>query len=543
MTGAQSERLSEVPTYRTVIRRLRPSRVATLLPDESSWHGAALALMRSYSRTWGGLADVIVPYGPDGAVHDAIWKTLRAFDADHFAGDRPLREPTALTDRIVEHLSPFTYNSTVVRQHFYPDSAPPASVTDMCKLTYVPPQVSQLDTSAFPAALQVLIASRTGGLMPEHEDALGAAGTQIDTVIVTPELLPMTLRLAWTGVADSAWWMSARAARPLTGDAELAEQAPLTQEVASRTPFALSKYGCQWFTNVAVPWDLPITFVVGDSLQDFSLALLRDRLGLLTLWVPSTAVEDEGPVGDAFLSALGRTIDELSATAAGPRQVLATSLSLDEAQIGAVTDSLKRRQPFAHHTVITYQSPTDLTSVRRQFLLDRLCYGTESRQPFLGPELVGEIPPLTPTDALGHDTEDCKWQLDVLVPGGRGETGHQLPPRSPLHEIVDREPNPPAEVRVASEGTSYCSHTMGFVLNGTPLQQRLAKPQLRLPGAEEIFHTLAARLGHTLTESPAGRYNRLAVELWGGLGPLVDDLQGIGTRALLDAWRSQAASG
>jgi hypothetical protein len=62
--GDEDSPLFRTPTYRPVEMRVRPAKVATVMPSQLGWHEHVLSVLECYSRTWGGLGDFQVHLVP-----------------------------------------------------------------------------------------------------------------------------------------------------------------------------------------------------------------------------------------------------------------------------------------------------------------------------------------------------------------------------------------------------------------------------------------------------------------------------------------------
>jgi hypothetical protein len=187
---------------------------------------------------------------------------------------------------------------------------------------------------------------------------------------------------------------------------------------------------------------------------------------------------------------------------------------------------------------VSYCDTAQLPLARPRRVYDSNHAQIRRREPFLGHDLAADLPPLIPDAAAGlRDPWSCTWQVDVLI------DGHRLPTRSLLSDLlVSGGPAWNAKVRSASDGISYFSHSMGFVPGGVSLEQALARPQLRLPTARDIFSVLLSAEELWAEQSAAGRYSQGVLDLWGGLKPLAEDLRGGATNAILRAYLSQESS-
>jgi hypothetical protein len=69
---------------------------------------------------------------------------------------------TADDERIRKMLAPAVNEHVVVHGQYAADSAPPQGLVDMCDLDYAPERVAEIDMSALPPLVQLLVGARTG---------------------------------------------------------------------------------------------------------------------------------------------------------------------------------------------------------------------------------------------------------------------------------------------------------------------------------------------------------------------------------------------
>jgi hypothetical protein len=261
---------------------------------------------------------------------------------------------------------------------------------------------------------------------------------------------------------------------------------------------------------------------------DFCLALALDRCYGGAVWYPQAFSDGNDDLAEVAQHTLAGVIDDV-VDPHGARSVLFTSLTMDGAQLEATVQTL--REKTLSDFRFSVQDPAGLPLGRPQRLLDQEQADRVHRVPFVGADLAGELPRLQPTKAGAKDVWACTWQVDITV------DQHQLPARWCVNEHLSTEGEyARAELRSGVDGISYFSHSMGFVAAGSRVDQALARPQLRLPGARETFDALLAAAELHSRESAAGRFTQAALDLWGGLDQLASDLRRPSTNTLLHAY-------
>jgi hypothetical protein len=111
---------------------------------------------------------------------------------------------TADDEFIRTWLAPAASEYSIIQGSYAADQKPPHGLVDMCELTYTPAYIAELDLSALPPSVQLLVLSRTGGLAPSHAAHLDKqSGCEHRTVAVSPQELDHILEFAWTGQVNT----------------------------------------------------------------------------------------------------------------------------------------------------------------------------------------------------------------------------------------------------------------------------------------------------------------------------------------------------
>ena len=168
--------------------------------------------------------------------------------------------------------------------------------------------------------VQLLISMRAGGLAPSYVQVLEEVGVEIETLQVADEDLTRWFEFAWmpsdlrgnTGVFIDRW----------------------------STPLGRTTAGCTFFHPVGV-WDERVyPIVVGDSPNDFFLALAYDRLLDGAAWFP-TSLLDGGELQKAAGRGLGRTLWNLDPPNSLARRCVLVSTSEPRESLERVHDLLR----------------------------------------------------------------------------------------------------------------------------------------------------------------------------------------------------------
>ncbi|MBR7828692.1 hypothetical protein KDK95_20455 [Actinospica sp. MGRD01-02] len=547
-------------------------------------------MLECYSRTWGGDGNGLVGYTGEVEVPGAFWPLLRAFDADQwvaFADTRlgfRMSDPDAYEaqlrdavrrwsetngtpesearelfedeDRLSDAFVPIeTADDAYIRRWLAPaasqfaileggytaDRMPPHGLVDMCELTHAPAYTAELDLSALPVSVQLLVLSRTGSLAPSHAAHLERQpGFERRTIAVSPEELDYVLEFAWTGQVDT---LSVRALAELRGrfGGEPADAPRLgfaDADFAAHFPLAQTLLGCSWHRKFDRTLYLgsPLVVVCGDSAADFTYAYTRRRAVGPTFWLP---VDDDAEVNRAVFGALARHLATSRRGSGLEREVLLTSLTMSVEKLETIRAEVLgtvwgRALGNRSSPTLRVCAPADVPTERKWLLADSTHIGVEHYEPFAGDTMVRALDLLKPSEARGVSATAFSWQVDVAAPG------HQVPARWALHELLSAgDMLMPGAVRAGVEGLSVNSHGKILQIDGVVPHQALVRTRLRLPGPFEIFSKLADQSGAQLRDSDKGRYTRRMLELWGGLSALAEDLRSDGpVRKILKEWIS-----
>jgi hypothetical protein len=579
--------------YRLVQRSVRPPRAATIVCAEGDWRADLLRMMECYSRTWGGDGNGLVACSNSWDIAEAFWPLLTALDADHWAvfyrtrrglrmsdpatyeaklaadisawmaahstteeDARQLFEteqilsetgvgpiPTPLDQRIRHWLAPLASQQVAVHAAYKADEPPAHGLVDMCQLTYRPTRSVEIDTSGLPAAVQLLVASRTGRLAPGHLARLEEGGAVDRTLVtVTTDEVSQLLEFAWTSQVDMAL---PRLSRAIAGEEDPPEPVYVTAGFLADTPLAQSRLGCSWYTKVHPGLDSePVVVICGDSAEDFSYAYTRQRVVGNTYWLP-TAPGTDGDLDRVLRETLTRVLSRYAVAPTGNRSVLLSSITLTMTQLdqlGAELSATVWGRDFnsdkAGALDVRTCDPAALSVRRDLVLLDNAHFGDSLHEPFLGTELAKNVEIPLPSEAKGLRPESCRWQVDIET------SDNVLPARWSLHNVLTvGDALSHWAARSSTSGISVDSHGRGFVFGGSPLSQMLVQVRLRFPEATEIFSTLLAESGAAIEESDKGRYTRRMIQLWGDLSTLAEDLRTGPAGSLLSSWISDTVDG
>ncbi len=561
----------------------------TIICAGGDWQSDALRMIENYSRTWGGDAHGLIACSEHWDVHEAFWPLATEWDADHWAvffrtlrglrmGDPDAYErwldeqaanwiahhqateteartmfgaenylseviggtdvPDEINDRIRDRLAPLSFSAqAVVTRAYKADEAPQHGFVDMCQLTYRPKRVCNIDHSAVPMPVRLLVAASTGELGPGHLAKLQEeANFEHYALPATDADVVPLLEFAWSGRVDT---LVSNLASAISGSGERVEPPEYTTSgFIADTPFVQARLGCVQASYVRARFDdQPVVVVAGYSADDFCYAFTRRQMTRDTYWLPTGPEPADAALHRTMLETLMKVLNSYVTSPTGNRLVLLSSLTLTTAELDALLVELATTLWGRHlnggglgDLQAHVCSPHELPVRRNNVLLDGTHLTDSLSEPFIGDELARDLEIPLPSEAVGLRPDSLRWQVDVEA------AGHVLPVRTALQSLLTTENEGQWAARSSKNGISIDSHGRTFSFTGASLSQLLVRVQLRYPRPEEIFKTLLAPAGATLEESDKGRYTRRMLELWGGFDALAADLLTGTPRTLLDHW-------
>lgn len=544
--------------HQMVWRRARPGRAALLLPPLGpQWAQVVKRAVVSLSLTWGGLADILVPTGPDYLPHPLFRRALAAFDPDYIAAYCATGQETAMsrpdafdqwraaradsetasaTDLIarfasfLEGLSASWWDASDVvdtarswcspyrsdHGHFAvarkgrPIDRPLIPLSSFPGLLRHPIDLdlSCLDSEAFELMLRI----RLGGL----SDAALPDGSSVQLLTAEEGDVPALAELACmkTVTHRPGGHSQIRHLREMHS-----ELVPTTEGMDPLSPRGRTQHGMQW-----VQFEPRRTWVVvvGDTCEDFCFALACDRMLASATWLPLELM------GDARLILPLRMLrTELRIWPQYGDRVLATSASLTTDQVREATNAAFPNSGGEEWLEVIEASHLDFGRPRRlgdpgSLALGEssICYLDDRGTLTIAPALEPPIPEVARTAS----PSEVAWEVDTNVDGFLAPAREAIGPSALLSRPADRDR---IAVRVGCLGVTFHSHKVsGITIVGWSLEQHLVRPSVRVPGASDVLAQLAESSGHTVRPSQTGRLNQLMINMWDGLLAVADDLSG-----------------
>jgi hypothetical protein len=558
---------------------VRPARVAVVTRAEEGWEHSALRVLEVLSTTWGGAGGIIVSCDDDGLSQEQLWSAIELYDPDVWAahvrtyrghrirdpesydrvlddvtdqslrqhgGDRderrfqlhdilmsePLSDwvpPEPFWERTRKYLAPSWDRDYGHAELVRDDELPTGPLVDATQLSPLPDRILAPRVDDLPLAARVLIASKWGALGPSARARLQDRGVAVHDVPIVENDLKSVLSACWGG----QFWPTneiRHAIADALGPASASQsQSYDVHALDERGPFALSMMGLSEFGRpLPMRHEWPLVVVVGDSADDFALAMALDRCLRPALWVPPSVL---GPKTMQVVAGALATMRHDR-----KRKIHLTSCSLDEAALTPLVSDLTGS--FLTSAEVVVSLPEPLPRDRPLAVLDAQRGSAREDEHFVGGTTGRGIRARLPSAVRADDPFRLSWWNDVV------RVDHRLPTRWALNEhIVARSSAWRTRARVTRDGLAFHSHPEGLLLSGVPLEQLVDNPRLRFLDAKAVFDVLASEAGITLVESSAGRFTARATELWGGLPALTTDLQRPLVRRVLAAYLSEKPSG
>lgn len=559
---------------------VRPTRVAVRVGSYEGWEHSALRILEVLSATWGGAGDIIIPGDDAGVTHEQLWTAVELFDPDVWAthvatyrgyqlkdpdgyerfldaeidelnrdnderrGDRraqlhefytrePLSQwepPASFWERARSRLAPSWDRQYGHAERIRDDELPTGLLVDVTQLSPLPDRIVVAKTDHLPIPARLLIASRFGALAPSARASLEERGVSIQDVSISEDDLARVVGACWGGSRWPGVELQKQLAERLGFAVDDDSGYVALSALQEHGPFAMTMIGlAQFMRPVPVRHDWPLVVVVGDTADDFALAMSFDRCMGPSHWLPPSLLGAD-TVG-ILMTALGmpRQRDDRH------RTIHVTSCSLDHAALEPIVARMARERGIDK---VRISLPVPVPNHRPLTVADTHLASRLEDELFVGGTTGRGIRAQLPSGVEARNPVQLSWWNDVV------RFDHQLPPRWPLNEhVVARSGAWRSRARVTREGIAFHSHPLGFISGSLRLDQVVDNPRLRFLDAKDAFEVLSAEAGIELVESPAGRYTARTTELWGGLAALTSDMQRPLVRRILDAFQSKAPSG
>jgi hypothetical protein len=502
---------------------VRPPRVAVLVRASAGWIYDARLVLGTVSRVWGGAGQLVVPWRAS-SIHPVLLDLVRSDDPDYLAvvpitfadwrtkdpggyaswitvqpfvaeaadrqsaeralsaqlADEPIGEDEAveeLVGRLSAVCSPHRWHDAAPRaEYLHPRQPVPGPLTDMQTLSPLQPAdepLWQLDLSGVDPALALMIETRTGTY--NSVDGLG----EVLQVPIRDEDLDALVSLAVLGDVGFTTWDLRNRFQQAFGGAMMGfpDNPDENRRRLTWTPFPRSVTGLAELTSVDhIPHAV---LVVGDSLDDYALALAYDRLSWRGSWLPTAMADRSHEHFRRLRRAFSwlrrdRQINDLPQSG-----LFLTSTTVDVGQLSQIAGDLTDGDTGGTERLVAavqVVTPDQVPTPGRKLWGDPDRYDVRISVPVArddsgAVELLTEVDLPTPSTIDASAVHDLRWEVDIDV------LGHRLPARAALggsRLLADGDqPAFAAQVRAGADGVTVHSHSQGLVIAGSPL--RLAR--------------------------------------------------------------------
>lgn len=489
--------------------------------------------LESLSLTWGGIGDILIPTNAEGMPLPIFNNLLRAFDPDYICGYlASTTESSSFGETLLVHgdsrnhlvkgvaqtntwCSPYQFP-----QGYFPSASRGYPIQNpLVPLTAFPRGIQSpmdLDLSKLDRHVELMVRMRFGGYTNGKIESLSQVTLQEAKDSDWSHLAEYSL----TGIINPLQYHSVLA--------YFSESSRISIEGTDirGTPMQQTSHGMDWIISDlrnANTWIV----VVGDTCEDFCLALACDRMVAGATWLPRSVVE-ETEFRDAInlLGTVRKAASQLGA------DTIFTSATLGVENIEKILSELFKQdndKPYTWSRVLRFD---DLQFNSPKRLADKVsfthvesgtCYIDEMGSLSIGTSIETPIPPVC---RESNDAVKVSWEIDVIVEGSSAPSRYQLGPRDLLRPSTDgREES--IDIRTGTYGLVYHSHrTVGLSDTRWLLEQHLVRPRVRIPGAADVIRHQAEAAGYQVRQSQTGRLNQLMIDLWGGLERVAGDMRG-----------------
>lgn len=488
-------RLDHLAAYRVT----RPTRglVLVALPDGVPWQAAMLCALRGQAATWGGSANLVVPWTEDLLKRPLFWAIAALLDPD----------AVLMTTLAESDLHGLVEGA----------QAPTGGLAGRTEMPLGRPDGRPVLAEM---GRRLPLLQRDGSPRPHNVSPKGASWPWVPTYALSglPETVqaarcPASLDLALMAGAergdlsdDAVELLAARGCQVTISELSSDEALDLALEGppigAAPGAWALGELGLRWLVPTAALDRTPVV-VVGDDPWDFALAYALRRLTSLAWWFPGSLADDE-----LVAARLARRVRDLADAEA------ATVTSVSDGPAALRLSLALGRAVGSASTTWTACAPLQTLEV----VPGRLLTGPGGLESLaLQDGLTGYLPPQLP-GVRAHGDRGLSWMSELVT------VNWQPLPDARLAEQVVRAPTyGGAVVRTTREGAAYlCPHFVRF--RGEDLAASTVRPRIATPRLHEQLSAIAQQQGWSITPSDKGLYAQASAALLGGDRPLLDAL-------------------
>jgi len=521
------------PGYRTATIGLRSPRVAVLFPAQENWRQWARLALRECTRVWGGGGYALVPFDDTGCIHPTLIEAVQAYDPDH-------------VELLVAAPKIWAQNSPEFIARLRAQSNDRATFDEWTMSDHGTVQ-DRAGSHAVDTLLQACSVMRIN-TSEQWESGRGRNRTvQPDSVVAEDDSVCIRAECTWpgdatlfvgarVGIIDSdsrntpppeddllAWCLSPTGPAP----GMLVHGAATEQNGQLPTAFEINSPTLQQMRR-GLPRDLSALIVVGDTAEDFALAVVAQRMRGFSIWLTPEQITSSFARSPILRISLGTLIQHFG----GARVV---SVSLDDSTLSNLIAN------FDDPAVQIWADDQPIDSRISTRLGRQLPEWADAPQTLMLPEHIGTTVALPVNEERGGTFELATrldspipstpplsnirpaWIVDIDFGVGTLPGGRALPTKALLAASNDQA----VSIRASRDGiVSFDSASQGIVLTAAVPAARIARPTLRIPSLEDWVDAMAGARGLSARVSAAGQKTALMARRLGGRNRLTDIVSG-----------------
>ncbi|MCB2178128.1 MAG: hypothetical protein KQH57_20155 [Actinomycetales bacterium] len=499
--------------------RLRAPRETVVIPEHPDWTRAASFVLEACATRWGGAGALLVPHN-DGAVDDIWLRLVSAYDPDH----------VMKVEAAVPVLAGAFPDSFEVRGS---DGTPVGVAEVRAQYGHLQHGLGARDDEALAQVSGACTPFRDAGLTSDASEGIRSLSRYSLHLSGDPDKYPTSAVLqglseAPTGLGN-AWLTSVNGPQHLgVGYGADAETASLIEGTLRERRQPLRWTGGIGWTGslrgltplVGLTMRENAWLIVGSSLADFALWHNLSRVHGRSYWLPDGWLAPNSPLRPAAVQIL------LAAhTDSNQEPVFVLSASEDSRTIA---------KELAHFFGVGADRPW-LEAASLEDVGDGLSgvllaltsdYDRDATLPVYRDRsgdrsLANRLPALVPEtpDVLQRNEND--WVIDVALADYPVPAGRSFPPTA----LQGGDTPWKERVRSGRDGISIMAQSFGFVLAGSSVRQRTARPYLRFPSLSTWASEMSIAAGYEFRASDPGNVAAVAARVAGGRRALAEDLR------------------
>lgn len=575
-------------TYRNISLLVRPTKAAILISkNDKYWKHIILQIFKWCSSIWGGAYFVIIPtdgnniepqfwsilqeYSPDhvysydptladlefadpkeyisivGRYREDFFTSFPELDEIHFLDwmDRDFKNnerfafeiSPELQQEIKQRLTPYYNRGIVVEPAVRAYGSVPFPLTNISEILQSSPDNVWVARELADIDCSLLFFSNWGLYTPEFVDVLSRRGLSINYIpgnAKPADLLrySLTKSIKLTGInlmghlqenlnsEDKSWYPDV--------------------DITQLSPYELSLLKCSKYkTHEPYYGEEPITFIVGDSVEDFCLYYSLSRIQSQVYWIPKAETSAKDGVGSndddllILMRAVASTISEQLGSGGSNNTIRLSSLSIPKEELEASIGNFQRLV-FLETNRFIYEPAPWLLKKATLLLFEQNNYTNQYTEVFRNNKSVGVVPTPRPKNFGQVIPYDHRWVTEFYIDGFRPPQLHFLG-----KEIVDLHGST-SETRVSKNGICYTCPNRGYF--GGDIDVTLVRPHIRILEPFDIFRMYFGEAGHEIRVSDKGGFTQSSIDKFGSLDEIGDFLRDGTGQTIFSLFRRTSSS-